>query len=459
MNFRISLLLPGLALGLSACAMNPPPAPDRASLHPAPALSPGTPHDVADKTAPLTLEGAIEAALLNNPKLRAEYARFEALLHEVPQASSLPDPMAMVSQMEAFRGPMNERENMLTVSQTFPWFGKRNLRGSIARTEAFEALEEYRMSALEMRRDVSRAWHMLRYEKADLELTRQDRELVAETLQSTISLYEVGRVDRSALLRTQTEHARVETDLAAIESRIETFQRELHRLMGIEKSQPGHAFDPEAVEHPEVPGTQTLLTEAINHRPELDQYRRREEAGRLAEKLARRDYYPDITLGAGVVAMGERGGEFYSPTSDERTDSWQASAGINIPIPNARRRAATQQARKRVEEAALRGKDAANVVVEEIHSTSSQLMALRTQHELFRDNLLPLAEEAFEATDAGYRVGLVTYADMLDAQRMLITAQRDALRIDRDHHLAIVDLERAVGIPFHLIPTSEEHTP
>jgi outer membrane protein, heavy metal efflux system len=469
MNVWKCILFPCLAVGVLACATSPPSVPDRLAIH-SPSAHPATASPGVDATearsgesgeeAPvLTLGSAVERALLNNPSLRAEYARFEAMLLDVSQASSLADPMAMVSQKDAFRGPGEERENMLTLSQTFPWFGKRDLRGRVARAEAFEVLEEYRLSALDVRRDVSRAWHMLRFEEANRELTLQDSDVLNQTLEATMSLYESGRADRGSLLRVQTEMARVDSDLPGIDSSIEAQRRELVRLMGTPQAAFTASDEDADVELATVPDLETLIAEAITHRPELEQYRRREEAADLAGRLARADYYPDFTVGVDLFAMGDRGSEFYTPDSDGRTDSIRASVGINIPIPNARRRAAVDQARHRVDEASQRRESAADKILEEIHATSARLSGLEQQHTLFRDSILPLARDAYDAADAAYRSGQTTFVDLIDVQRTLIAARRDMLRIERDYNLSLADLERAMGMPLDLVHIDEEAQP
>lgn len=458
MNF-VRLLIPlGGAFALSACAMSSPqlpapPAPVSAGEtreRPRAAVG-GTP-----TTGTLSLDAAIEAALLENPRLRADYARVEALALDVPQASSLPDPMVGLSHQEAVRGPGDTRENMATFSQTFPWFGKRALRGRMARQESLEALEEYRATALDVRRDVIRAWHSLAFEKANRALLAEERELLHATRDAALALYRSGGRDRSAILRVETEIAFLEDELEAIETSIEALGRELQRLLStgdpVQTSVPPASGAPP--EEP-PPGEERLIELAVEYRPELEGYRKAEQRLALQERLARRDYYPDVTLGLGYAAMGSSAGGFYGPTSDERTDSLQASVGINLPIPNARRRAAVLQAQRRAEEARLRQDTIADGIAEEIRALSVELAVLARRHRHYESTIVPLAKEAHEAAGATYRAAGSSYVEMLEAQRGLIAARRGLLRIERDHHLARADLERTLGLPLPLLPQHE----
>lgn len=443
----ILLLLP---LGLASCAtITTPEQTDRV----APAARASAAHPADDvTTGPLTLERTLELAWENNPSLQADYARFEAELLEVPQARSLPDPMAEVSRRQPFSG-MSNQETMLGISQMFPWFGKQRLRGEFARAGAMEALEMYHMSFLDLRREVTTAWYMLAYERADQALTLEDRDLLQQSLEATTPLYETGERGLDALLRAQTEIARVESMLPEFDARIEMLERQLARLLGVRAPQL-EATLPEDTAMA-LPDEERLLADAMLYRPELERYAQQELQGELALRLARADYYPDFTLGAGYVAMGD--GRDLFP--EDRSDSWRASAGINIPLANARRRAAKEQARKRTEEATLRRQAAEDAIVEELFSAISRAKNLDRQLVLIRDTILPLAEEANTAANVSYGTGQAIYLDLLDTQRIFIAARRDLLRVRRDYHLAIADLERAVGAPLAAIPAHEEDKP
>jgi outer membrane protein TolC len=377
----------------------------------------------------------------------ADYRGVEALLLEVPQVTSLEDPMFEAEQREAYRGPENERENMVWLTQSIPWFGKRNLRGLISGSEASEALAEYRMAILELRLSIHSAWWRLAYAQENAALLVEDHRLVDEARQATLALYQSGERDRSALLRLETEGAmitglREENDGLGLAAR-----HELERLLSASLSQAtfvDQLGDIQAL--PEL-DLGKVLDLAFENRPELSAVAEAEKRSALQERLARADYYPDFTLGAGFRAMGEDSSSFYDSNSDGRTDSWQASVGLNIPIPNARRRAATDQARKRGEEARLRREFVAEQIMQEIGVSQAMIRSLRNQEHLYTSNIIPLAEEAAQSTSATYQSGRASYADLIDAQRTLIGARRERLRILMELAIATAELERAIGAP------------
>ena len=87
--------------------------------------------------AKTTLEDCLGYAALNNPSLEAAFNRWKAALEKVPQVNSLPDPRFsytyFITEIETRVGPQRQK---LSLSQTFPWFGKLDLRGDAAAAEA-----------------------------------------------------------------------------------------------------------------------------------------------------------------------------------------------------------------------------------------------------------------------------------------------------------------------------------
>ncbi|MDE3167386.1 MAG: TolC family protein, partial [Acidobacteriota bacterium] len=85
----------------------------------------------------------IDRALRENREIQAAQKRYEAARQRAPQARSLPDPMVSLG-YTAVGGPYPVaglgREIAanagVTVSQEFPFPGKRELRGSIAEKDA-----------------------------------------------------------------------------------------------------------------------------------------------------------------------------------------------------------------------------------------------------------------------------------------------------------------------------------
>lgn len=396
----------------------------------------------------LTLDEAIETALLNNPSLRADFAKFEAAALRVPQVSELPDPRVTYTQfVQSVQTRTGEQQFIASVSQAFPWFGELRLQGRIAKSEAMQVLQDYRAQMLDVRRDVTQAWHRLAYEQAAETLALEDKETLESSLDAAAALYSTGQRTRGALLKAQTELARVENDLIGYPARIAALHQELGRLLYVDQLVAVPPLNSGGGEPMALPSAEDLIAEAYAFRPEIERYRLREKQAILQHDLAQKDYYPDFSLGLNYIGIGSRPDNPMGAAApdDEGEDAWNVAVGFNIPLPNARRRAAKQQAVKQREEAEWRRIATETKVAEEIRSVSSRLRSLEAQLRVLEDNLLPLAAETYSTNQAAYTSSQATFLDLLDAQRTLIAVRRDLLQTRRDYLLATAELERAAG--------------
>ncbi|MBX3730372.1 MAG: TolC family protein [Candidatus Sumerlaeia bacterium] len=448
---------------IAACATPTPPIPDRLALGAAPVVMMPARDRVARNDAATTpiasLDLVVLRAIENNPTLRADFARFEAMLLDVPQVSSLPDPMAETEVMQRFAGPEDMRENTVRISQTFPWFGKQRLRAQLADSTAREALEEYNTAVLDLRRDVTSRWHEVAFARAQRELVSEELELVQKAHEATASLYAVGQRGREAMLRLQTELARSRETLADLDAEIAMGQAELRRMIGESTATFAPVAPEEGLQEFTIPDAESLVALALEIQPELARYDRQREQALLTERLAQADYYPDFTVGVGYQGAGDRPGGIIAPLADDRTDSWSAMIGMNIPLPNARRRAAREQALKRLEEAKLRREATANEIIEEIELAHARIEALVQRMTILRRNILPLAEETRGAMQAAYESGQATLVDLIDAQRAILAVRRDLLIVRRDYYIALADLECAVCAPLVFPDSAPEANP
>src|SRR5512134_3098128 len=85
----------------------------------------------------LSLQALIAEALANNHDILAAETKWQAATYRIGQATSLPDPMVMVGyQNEGWNnytfGEMEGSQWMYSLSQMFPFPGKRGLKGEMA---------------------------------------------------------------------------------------------------------------------------------------------------------------------------------------------------------------------------------------------------------------------------------------------------------------------------------------
>jgi outer membrane protein TolC len=86
-----------------------------------------------------------------------------------------------------------------------------------------------------------------------------------------------------------------------------------------------------------------------------------------------------------------------------------------------------------------------NMVLFEIRDMSIKVEAARRSISIYRDGLLPQAEQSFQAAVAAYQTGGVNFMTLLDAQRTIRDVRMGYYKALVDYEQSRAELERAVG--------------
>ena len=150
-------------------------------------------------------------------------------------------------------------------------------------------------------------------------------------------------------------------------------------------------------------------------------------------KLARSQSTPNITISAGIVHNQELGLN-------------QAILGLSVPIPLFDRNqgnvqeAVSLQYKAQDELIALKTQLATKLAGEHERLSVARLSAIS-----LREEILPGAQNAFEAANKGFNAGKFNFLDVLDAQRTLFQAKSQYIQVLLDAHQAIAEIESILG--------------
>jgi outer membrane protein TolC len=237
-----------------------------------------------------------------------------------------------------------------------------------------------------------------------------------------------------------------ETELAKLEEArvdlVQTYtesQNALNALMSRPPQNPlGHAVLP-AFE-PGLSSLESLQARALASRPQLATAEGQIAAAEARVALAERERYPDPQLR--VEARQFNGSALY--------DLYEYDTGVFISVPWVNRgkyRAAVREAKKNVEAEQHDQRALEIETTRLVRDGWSRWQTFRHHVELFRERLLPLAQQTIEATRASYESDRATLPEVLAAQR---TAQEtEAMLNDHltDYFIAQAELIPLVGAP------------
>jgi cobalt-zinc-cadmium efflux system outer membrane protein len=388
----------------------------------------------------LTLRELTGEAIKNNPEIGAAQKRYEAARQRPTQDSSLPDPMISLGYNSvgnplpgAGLGTDVLANAGVMVSQEIPAPGKLKLKGEMASKEAQAEFQQYQAVQLAVISRLKQAYYRLQNSYAATDLLVRNRDLLDKLLKVTESRYSVGRAAQQDVFKAQTQTSILETRLVKIEQERKSRSAEINSLLNRAAGTP--VGRPEDVKPKELTATlEELFAAARQNSPMLGRDKNMIERSELAVNLARKEYYPDVTLNAGYYNMGSM-----PPMYEVRADFkvpiyfWRKQrAGVNEQVSNLSQVRRTyestdQSLRYQIQEEFL------------MAQASARLMKLYTQ------TVVPQGNLALESSLSTYETGSVDFLSVLSNFTMVLDYEMNYFDEALSYALALSRLEQMTG--------------
>lgn len=396
----------------------------------------------------LSLEDAVELALMHNPRLAAVSAQANAVGFVPSQAGALPDPVVSLNALnlpvDTFRldqEPMTQMQ--LAVSQRLPFPGKRKLQRAAAESEA----QAWQARVAEQRDmligSVRSAWWSLFYLDQALVIVNQNKDLMRDFIEIAETKYSVGTGLQQDVLLAQLELSRLLDREARLKGRRDNAQAALNALLD---RSPDRSLLLESssinTELPGLPAEATLLEFAAESRDLLDVHRHLISAADERLELAERDRYPDFRIGAGY---GFRQGEDPLRGTD-RSDFFSLMLSVDVPLyfGSKQSKAIDQRGSERTQRA-FAFNDALRTIEADVAGNLATYDSAREQVQLLEMAIIPQARQTVAAMLAAYQVNEVDFLNVINGQLTLYNAQINYWEALSEAKRALAALAAAVG--------------
>jgi outer membrane protein TolC len=408
----------------------------------------GTAVSRADDDPPVLLDersdlsDLIRYADRHSPAVEAARREYTARLEQVPQQRALPDPTltaaVAVVPIETRVGPQYGR---LSMAQTIPSGAKRTARAGVAASAAETAARTLAEERERIALAVANAYYELYFLTRAVEITRSNRDVLILVEQSLRKAYEAGKGSYADLIRSQVEIGKLENELRSRTDR----RRAAHETLNHVLHRPSRA----ALPQPRVSGSRlTLLPEGELHRRLLESSPRlgvldamlvRDES---RAQLAAVEGRPDWTVSLSYFPTGTAE---IPGTPDSGRDPWIAGVSMSVPLWKQKYRAARREARERQQATVRRQEGVADELRAALTRSLYEFRNADREIGLYRDTLLPKAEQSFEASQAAVRTGSADVLALVDAQRVLLEFQLAAEQAVSDRARALAGLRYLLG--------------
>ncbi len=330
-----------LVLG-AGCSTRQPAMSAREGYEAAVARSATVRHSDSPETLPAAagLEDLLVYAAGHNARIEAAFYRWRTSLEKIPRAYGLPDPrLSYTYYLEHVETRVGPQRHALSITQTFPWFGRRDLAGDVALGEADVLLE--RLRAVEQR-----VFYDVRTAFFEYGFVMRSRGIIGETLEIAEAIedlarrkYASGAASYADILRAQMKIDRLNDRLAGVIDQREPAAADLNAALDRERG----AFLPEAAA---LPDEEPMLTDdeyremLARANPELAALAAAAVRERRSIDLAKKEGMPNITVGVNYI---ETGAASMPNVDDSGRDAVMGMVAVNIPLWREKYRAGVRE--------------------------------------------------------------------------------------------------------------------
>src|SRR4030042_182254 len=157
----------------------------------------------------LNLDQLIEEAFQNNPEILAAKKKWEVYKEKVPQARALPDPMFGFGIVNLPTNFSFRDEDMtmkeISVSQMFPFYGKRKLMGEMAEKESEAVFNEIQEKANRIIKEVKSVYYDLSHVYRATEVVDRNKRILEDFAKIAEARYSVGEGIQQDVLKAHVE--------------------------------------------------------------------------------------------------------------------------------------------------------------------------------------------------------------------------------------------------------------
>jgi cobalt-zinc-cadmium efflux system outer membrane protein len=378
-----------------------------------------------------TVQSLLDAAHRLSPTLRAAALDTTAASARADRADALANPTlnAQTMQVPGRRAPMDQTTVLL--QQEFPLWGKRGLRKSAALAMLDAARGEQQVTEVELDEKIEVTFASYFKASKALAINTEVAHLDDQMAKVAASRFGQGVGTQADVLAAQAEATRAAVDRLKLQRDLSTAIAGLNTLLG---RSPSSALAPPLKLRPlpPVPAIETLLDRVQKANPVLLAQDARVRSAEAQQELAHKDWYPDVTLGAG---------------SQTNAGSWgyAASIGIKIPLQWGALRSAEEEAGANLGAAQQRLAASTAEIQGDLAQALAALSAAEEMGAARRGQLVPQLTAAYKSALAEYASGRGDLNPTLESVHRLHDTELELLDTDVEGQAGLAMIERVLG--------------
>ncbi|HEX2837379.1 MAG TPA: TolC family protein [Phycisphaerales bacterium] len=367
-------------------------------------------------------------AMLNNPRVEAEYYAWAASVERITGARSLPDPRIT---FEADITSVIETV-MPGLMIDVPGAGKLRAAGDVSAGESRASYFKFEIEVLRTAMALKSAYFRLHFLEDTLRVQRETLALLGDLETQAQQQVAAGRSGIQDVLRAQIDREQLTTQIANLEDSRGVLLAEFRSALGLHPDDPTVPVPTTFEASPPPPPADQILALAAAHNPQLRQMEAEVRRGEAMLDLARTSRVPDFSIG--IEADVKASPVMWRPTGSITLPIWRDKIAAEI---------AAAQFEKRSSEARLTAEQIG--LAAELASMLYMYRESTRNSELYATTLLPKARQSLDAARSGYAAGRSSFLDVIDAERQLLTFDLTLVEARTQRELSLASLSLLIA--------------
>lgn len=367
-------------------------------------------------------------AMLNNPRVEAEYYAWAASVERITGARSLPDPRIT---FEADITSVIETV-MPGLMIDLPGPGKLRAAGDVAAGESRVTYFRFESEGLRTAMALKSAYFRLHFLEDTLRVQRDTRALLGDLETQAQQQVAAGRSGIQDVLRAQIDREQLTTQIANLEDSRSVLLAEFRSALGLRPDDPTVPVPSTFEASPPPPPADQILALAAAHNPQLRQMEAEVRRGEAMIDLARTSRVPDFSIG--IEADVKASPVMWRPTGSITLPIWRDKIAAEI---------AAAQFEKRSSEARLSAEQIG--VAADLASMLYMYRESTRNSDLYATTLLPKARQSLDAARSGYAAGRSSFLDVIDAERQLLVFDLSLVEARTQRELSLASLSLLIA--------------
>jgi outer membrane protein len=284
---------------------------------------------------------------------------------------------------------------------------------------------------------VSAAYYNVMLARKNLEIADSNLERLTKYRDAAEKRLRIGEVTRTVLLRAEGELSGAMSDQLQAKNALELAIAVLARNVGLKNA---FSLREAPLVESDVPQLTFFRDQAFASRADLRSMEVQKQIAANQTRYAEGAFWPTVTL-SGVYV----GADSYPAPASLIRDSTYGNISLNFPFfEGGLRRADVAEAKARERQAALQYEDLKKGIEIEVRSTYLDLVTQKGILKFLTDQLL-YARDNYRAVARQFEYGLSNSLDVMDANTLLVSAERKAASAAYNYQYALLAMKKATG--------------